>query len=119
MVGYVQSQVDHTLFVKQTQKGTTTVIVYIDDIVITGDYVGELEKLKSHFSSEFEVKHLRVLRYIIGIEVARSRKGIFISHRKAILDLLNETCLLGAWIIKTPIEVHHGLNDQDGNISAL
>lgn len=34
-VGYGQSQANHTLFINHTPKGTTTVIVYVDDIVIT------------------------------------------------------------------------------------
>lgn len=34
-VGYIQSQADHTLFFKHSFKGTTIVIVYVDDIVVT------------------------------------------------------------------------------------
>lgn len=59
-VGYRQSQADHTLFVKHSLKGTTTVIVYGDDIVVTGDNSVEVNKLKSHLSSEFEVKDLGI-----------------------------------------------------------
>lgn len=33
---------------------------------------------------------------------------------KYLLDLLNEAGLLGAKLVETPIEVNHGLNDQDG-----
>lgn len=69
---------------------------------------------KSYLSAEFEVKNLKTLHYLLGIEVARSRQGIFISQRKYTLDLLTETRLLGARPIETPIGVNHGLNDQDG-----
>lgn len=113
-IGYIQSQTDHTLFVKHRMKGTTTVIVYEDDIVITGDDPREVTRLKSYFTSEFEVKDLGALRYFLGIEVARLRKGIFISQRKYILDLLTKTGLLGTRPAETPIEVNHDLYDQDG-----
>lgn len=95
-------------------KGTTAVIVYVVDIVIIGDDSEEVQHLKSHLSGELEVKDLGTLHYFLGIEVARSRKGIFISQRKYILDLLTETRLLGAKPAEIPIEVDHGLNDQDG-----
>lgn len=78
-VGYQQSLVDYTLFVKHLLKGTTIVIVYVDDIVVTGDDLEEVNKLKSHLSTEFEVNDLGILLYFLGIEVAHSKRGIFIS----------------------------------------
>lgn len=65
-VGYVQSQTNHTLFIKHRKEGTTTVIVYVDDIVITGDDPSEITRLKSYLSSEFEVKNLGALRSLLG-----------------------------------------------------
>ena len=47
------------------------------------------------------------LRYFLGIEVARSRKGIFLSQRKYVLNLLNEIGMLGCKVAETPIEVNH------------
>ena len=44
------------------------------------------------------------LKYFFGMEFARSKKGIFISERKYILDLLNETGLLGCKATETPIK---------------
>lgn len=76
---YKQSQVDYTLFIKQTLNGITTIIVYVDNIMITEDNSKEVRKLKSHLSSEFEVKDLETLWYFLGIKVACSKSGIFIS----------------------------------------
>ena len=53
---------------------------------------------------EFEVKDLRTLKYFLGMEVPRSKKGISISQRKFTLDLLEETGMLGYKPIETPIE---------------
>ena len=53
---------------------------------------------------EFEVKDLRTLKYFLGMEVPRSKKGISISQRKYTLDLLEETGMLGYKPIETPIE---------------
>ena len=68
----------------------------MDDIVITGsDSIGILS-LKSFLHGQFYTKDLGMLRYFLGVEVMRSKHGIFLSQRKYVLDLLSETEKLGA-----------------------
>lgn len=75
---YYQSQFDHTLFLKdQNRDKLTTLIVYVDDIVVTGNDIEEIDRLRIHLATEFEIKDLGALRYFLGIKVARSRQGIF------------------------------------------
>ena len=54
----------------------------MDDIILTGNDAGELEVLKKFLARKFEIKDLGALRYFLGMEFARSKKGIFVSHRK-------------------------------------
>ena len=90
--GYSQCQVGHTLFVKtSTEKKIAILIVYVDDIILTWDYVEELVRLKKLLAKEFEIKDLRCLKYFLGMEVVLLRKGIYVSQRKYVLDLLKET----------------------------
>ncbi|KAG8496181.1 hypothetical protein CXB51_009524 [Gossypium anomalum] len=106
-LGYKQSQGDHTLFVKHsTSGGVTTLLVYVDDIIVTGDDLEGMENLKKCLVKEFEVKELGKLKYFLGTEVAHSREGIFISQQKYIVDLLTETGKLGCKPADTPIESH-------------
>ena len=102
-VGYTQSQADHTLFIKRCNNRTTALIVYVDDIVVTGDDQEEIHRLKTFLGTEFETKDLGSLRYFLGIEVCRSKRGVFISQRKYVLDMLTETCKLRAKPVDTPI----------------
>ena len=57
----------------------TILIVYVDDIILTRDDTGKVERLKKVLATEFEVKVLGQMQYFLGMEVARSRKGISIS----------------------------------------
>nr|KYP73916.1 F-box/LRR-repeat protein 5 [Cajanus cajan] len=57
-------------------------LVYVDDIVITGDDQEGIKALKQHLFKHFQTKDLGPLRYFIGIEVAQSKFGIAISQRK-------------------------------------
>lgn len=53
-------------------------------------------------------------KYFLGIEVAWSKSGFFISQRKYIHDLLKETWKLGAKLVDTPIEQNHSLHLESG-----
>ena len=78
-------------------------------MIITGDDKEEIGALKEQLSRELEMKDLRQPKYFLGIEVLRSRGGIFISQRKYILDLLAETGMLDCKPAETPIIANHGL----------
>lgn len=85
-------------------------IVYVDDIIITGDDSDEISKLKRLLALEFEIKDLGPLKYFLGMEVARSKDGIVISQRKYILDLLKETRMLGCKPVDTPMDPNLKVN---------
>ncbi|WJZ80856.1 hypothetical protein VitviT2T_000733 [Vitis vinifera] len=102
--GYRQSNSDHTLFLKKQHGKITALIVYVDDMIVTGNDPEEIKALQNYLSREFEMKDLGPLKYFIGIEVSRSSEGIFLSQRKYALDLLQETRMSGCQPVNTPIE---------------
>ena len=80
--GYMQSQADHTLFIKHFTNGKIIVlIVYIDDIVLTGNHEEEMRRLELLLFKEFEINDLGHPRYFLGMEVARSKLGILVSTK--------------------------------------
>jgi hypothetical protein len=113
--GYRQSNADHTLFYKHANDKVAILIVYVDDIVMTGSDTEEIVGLKHHLAQEFEVKDLGHLKYFLGIEVSRGTKGIFLTQRKYVLDLLKETRMHGSKIAATPIDQNHRLSSDAGN----
>ena len=78
-------------------------VVYMDDIVITGNDFEGITSLKSFLQSQFHTKDLRMLRYFLGIEVMRSKHGIFLSQSKYVLDLLSKTRKLGVKPSSSPM----------------
>ena len=103
--GYTQGEADHTLFTKCTTDGKRCIlIVYVDNIIITGDDASEIENLKQRLKKEFELKDLGEMKYFLGMEVARSKLGIQLSQRKYTLDLLKDTGMVGCKPMHTPLE---------------
>jgi hypothetical protein len=64
----------------------------------------------------FHTKDLGKLKYFLGIKVPRSEKGINLSQRKYILDLLEETSFLGAHPVDIPMDPNQKLVKDVGEL---
>nr|GFC62636.1 putative reverse transcriptase, RNA-dependent DNA polymerase [Tanacetum cinerariifolium] len=111
--GFKQRNSDHTLFLKHKEGRMTCLIIYVDDMIITGNDEKEIKKLKEGLFTEFEMKDLGRLKYFLRIEVLRSQHGIFIFQKKYILDLLAETRMIDCKPAKTPMIVNKKLYIHD------
>lgn len=102
--GLRRSVKDHSVFYRISPTGKRILlVVYVDDILITGDDSTGIDSLKEFLRSQFQTKDLGALKYFLGIEVARSAKGILICQRKYTLDILSEAGLLGSRPSDTPM----------------
>ena len=70
--------------------------MYVDDIIITGNDMAGISSLKSFLHGQFHTKDLGMPKYFLGVEVMGRKRGIFLSQRKHVLDLLLETGKLAA-----------------------
>lgn len=80
--GYVYSTADHSLFIKSYGSNFTALLVYIDDIVLTGNDLSEIQNVKTILHNKFRIKDLGALRYFLGLEVVRSPYGILLKSTK-------------------------------------
>lgn len=95
----------------------TALLVYVYDIIVKGNDLNGMESLKNRLMKEFEIKELGKLKYFLGIEVAYSEQGIFISKQKYVIDLLKKkTGKLRCKPAETPIEYKHRLNDDPRDV---
>ena len=76
----IQSTADHSVFYHHTSTDQCIyLIVYVDDIVITGSSQDGIQKLKQHLFNHFQTKDLGKLKYFLGIEVVQSNSRVVIS----------------------------------------
>ncbi|KAL0415349.1 UNVERIFIED_CONTAM: Retrovirus-related Pol polyprotein from transposon RE1 [Sesamum latifolium] len=91
------------------------IIVYVDDILITGSDAVGIEKAKTYLQKHFVTKDLGRPRYFLGIEIAHSKHGVSLSQRKYACDLLQEAGLLGTKPVDTPMDSNPNFWKDDGN----
>lgn len=111
--GYLSSTFDNSLFTKQQGSSFTALLVYVDDVILTGNCISEINNIKQLLHHQFRIKDLGKLKYFLGLEVSRSSKGIHICQRKYVLDILSEIGMLASKPCSTPmIKNNHSLYDS-------
>lgn len=69
LCGYSSSKNDNSLFTKIVNGSYTVLVVYVDDILLTGDDVHELDTLKNFLDTQFKIKDLGTVHYFLGLEI--------------------------------------------------
>ncbi|XP_024006448.1 uncharacterized protein LOC112082958 [Eutrema salsugineum] len=87
---------DHTLFIRNVASKYVAVLVYVDNIILASNDDDEVAKLKSDLQAAFRLCDLGPLKYFLGLEIARSSKGISVCQQKYILELLDNSGLLAS-----------------------
>ncbi|GJR44942.1 putative RNA-directed DNA polymerase [Tanacetum coccineum] len=101
--GFCQSKSDYSLYTKSVGDVFLALLVYVDDIIVTGNKCVEIEKFKVFLKGKFKIKDLGKLKYFLGIEVVDTSSGICLNQRKYVLDLLSEYGMLACKPSKTPL----------------
>ena len=115
-LGFVQSTADNSFFVHAKGSLFTALLVYVDDMVIIGNDPTCVATLKSVLDAKFGIKNLGSLKFFLGLEIARSKKGISLNQRKFALDILKETCMMVCKPAKSPMEQQLKLSKDTGEL---
>ncbi|KAJ9553297.1 hypothetical protein OSB04_017342 [Centaurea solstitialis] len=115
-IGFSQSKADYSLFHKGHGQDFVALLVYVDDIIIMGASECGIAKLKDQLSNTFKLKDLGDLKFFLGLEVIRTEEGILLSQRRYVLQLLEDSGMLTSKPVKEPMDPHHLLIDDDGDL---
>ncbi|KAL0461224.1 UNVERIFIED_CONTAM: Retrovirus-related Pol polyprotein from transposon RE1 [Sesamum latifolium] len=67
--GYLMTSADSSLSIKAKERKLAVVLVYVDDLIITGDCEEEVLQTKDNLSVRFQMKELGHLKHFLGLEV--------------------------------------------------
>lgn len=111
--GFLHSQADASLFTKKTDTGITLVLVYVDDILVTGSDSAYISDLIIALSQKFVMKDLGSLKYFFGIEVLKHGSSIILSQTKYATDLLSKAGMLDCKPSSSPSSSKPAIFDPD------
>nr|KYP42471.1 hypothetical protein KK1_036106 [Cajanus cajan] len=103
-LGFTKSKCDPSLFILSQSTATVYMLVYVDDIILTGTSSVLLQKLVDELHANFSLKDIGSLDYFLGIEVkATPQGGLLLSQDKYITDLLTRVKMEDCKGISTPM----------------
>lgn len=103
--GFKRSVSDASLFILHHHTTPINLIVYVDDIIVTGPNITNLNLFIKSLANRFFLKDLGTLSYFLGVEVTPTSRGLFLSQRKYISDLLDRMGMLTAKPSTTPMVI--------------
>ncbi|KAH9688627.1 retrovirus-related pol polyprotein from transposon RE1 [Citrus sinensis] len=106
---FTNSKADTSLFIKHDTKGIILILIYVDDILVTGPDSVLLEAFITKLSKAFALKDLGLVSYFLGIEVSYTDHGMHLSQTKYIKDLLTKTSMQNCKETETPFSTGYKL----------
>ncbi|XP_022004529.1 uncharacterized mitochondrial protein AtMg00810-like [Helianthus annuus] len=101
--GFTCSKSDTSLFIFKKDHMLIYLLVYVGDIIITGNDIGFIQAFISRLNKEFSLKDLGPLGYFLGLEVTHQSSGLFLSQAKYAHDILARAGLLDSKPAATPL----------------
>ena len=114
--GFSNSVSDTSLFFTHKGGQPLFLLVYVDNILITGEDSNDIQLLIKDLNIQFALKTLGPVNYFLGFEVIRSPSGLHLSQTKYAIDLLNKTNLQHAKAVPTPMCVPSKLSLHDSDL---
>ena len=113
-INFRMSKFDNALLIQSDSSGQIFIIIYVDDFVIGGEHLANINKVKMLLSRKFEMKDMNKLHYFKGIEVIRAGDGIMLSQRHYILNLLFKFGMTDHVPISTPFDRNLKMHTDSG-----
>jgi histone deacetylase 1/2 len=114
-LGFRTSKSDTSLFIYSKKGITIFMLIYVDDIIVTGSSQEAIAVLLCDLKQEFALKDLGDLSYFLGIEVRKDKEGIILSQEKYARDILARVGMLKCKPSATPLSTSEKLSKYEGN----
>ena len=104
--GYERTNADHCVYVKQFEVGNFIILLlYVDDMLIVGQDLNMINKLKVELSKTFDMKDLGAAKHILGMQITRDResKKLWLSQETYIERILERFNMQHAKPVSTPL----------------
>lgn len=114
-LGYFQTNADPSLYIKQTPKVYSMILVYVDDLLIAGRFP-EVESVKNEIAKIFEVKDEGEATFFLGISIKRDRtnRRVWLGQTKYALEIIDRFGLSECKPRRIPLDANLQLSKNKG-----
>ena len=113
-LGFIAFMVDSSFFIFHSTSTIIYLLLYVDDIIITGNNFAHIAQLIVALSTIFELKDLGSLNYFLGIQISHSKFRITLTQSKYAFDILYRFHMENSKPTKTPCYPSTKLLPHDG-----
>ncbi|KAJ0601440.1 putative RNA-directed DNA polymerase [Helianthus annuus] len=99
---FIMCQADASLFVREIRGKVVVVLIYVDDLVITGNDEDGIKQLKENLCVRFRMKDLGILSHFLGLELKYESDAVVLHQQKYCIDLLTRFGMLDCKPATTP-----------------
>ncbi|XP_060171504.1 uncharacterized mitochondrial protein AtMg00810-like [Lycium barbarum] len=113
-LGFKCSRAYSSLFTLHSSEGTILLLLYVDDIIVTGSNSKQMDVIVRKLGTEFAMKDLGQLSFFLGVEVNYFPGVIHLNQHKYANDLLKKVDMTNIKVVHTPLAQKHGLQETVG-----
>ncbi|WOG93565.1 hypothetical protein DCAR_0312851 [Daucus carota subsp. sativus] len=113
--GFTNSVSDASLFIYSRNNCIMYFLVYVDDIILTGNHSTIINDFVATLNAKFSLKDLGSLNQFLGVEVVHTSDGVFLSQHRHIADILINHNMANAKPVGTPLSTSETLRLNDGS----
>lgn len=100
----------------QTSTLTIFILIYVDDILVTGNDIAYVNDFVKKLDKIFSLKDLGSLYYFLGLEVYWDEFGIYLNQTKYVVDLLAKFGMSDCALVPTPMVTGRIISSLDGEL---
>lgn len=105
-LGFNRCSAEHGVYTRKKNGKLIIVYIYVDDLLVTGSDMKEIDEFKRMMNAEFEMTDLGTLSYFLGIEFVQCKEGVFMHQKKYVTELLKKFNMFKCNEAMTPTEVN-------------
>lgn len=113
--GFVNSKSDTSLFIYRNGHSIVLLLIYVDDVILTGNNKLLLTEFVTALDKRFALKYLDHLNYFLGIQVSRLLDGLLLTQSKYVDDLLTRLNFSSLKPAPTPSALGKSFSINDGS----
>ena len=113
-IGFKRCETDHCCYVKFFDNSYIILPLYVDDMLIAGSSIEEINDLKKQFSKQFAMKDLGVVEQILGMRIIRDKANgtLKLSQSEYVKKVLSRFNINEAKPVSTPLGSHFKLSKE-------